>query len=749
MLFGSKINVLGLGHRVKLALFTLLSTVLISCGGGGGGGTSATYSNTLGTSVVPDTSVNPYGLAAKSKLASLSFPLQPALGDLTLTDSLYSVDRGILMLPSPVASNTLMVLQQPGVVLMIDAATGNKTPFLDLSSKVSVEGEQGLIGMTFDPNYSSNHYFYLHYSQKNGGVAYSYVSRFTANNDFTSASLSSEQIVFQATHATDYHNGGSLAFGNDGYLYIALGDDHDGANSQDLSSYFGKILRIDPNNSANGQNYAVPSDNPYVDTAGAKPEIWAIGFRNPYKMAIDTDGTIWVGDVGEDTYEELDIVVKKGNYGWPYYEGAHATAVSTPLPASTFTAPYFEYSHADGQCIIAGFVYHGSAIPRLVGQFIFGDFVQGKVYALKKNSDGSFNQTLISSNTPYITGFGLDSANEIYTLDSSGSVRQIISSGTTTQAAFPAHLSDTGLFTDVSSLQPQPGLIEYDVNSPLWSDNAIKRRWMAIPDNQKITFSPSGNWSFPVGTVLVKHFEMELTPGDTTTRKRLETRVLVNQIGNVWRGATYRWNSAQTDADLLETGADETLSIKDATASGGVRQQAYHYPTASECMACHTQAAGHVLGIRSEQLNKNFAYADATDNQLRTLNHIGLLSYDIGAPSQYPALSSLKSSVDTATKARSYLASNCSFCHQPKGPTPVNMDFRYATAQAQMNAVDVTASNNLGVVDTQIIFAGAKEKSALYRRMSSRSSGTQMPPLGSNIIDPSAINIIGQWIDGL
>ncbi|HET8707441.1 MAG TPA: PQQ-dependent sugar dehydrogenase [Pseudomonadales bacterium] len=734
--------------HAKAGLLAFMTLLAVGCGGGGGGGgsTPSNSGNNPGEGhgvVIPDTSNAPFGLSARPALSALSFPTQPSLGPVALADPIYQDWSGkiITMLPLP-GSSKLIRIYQDGTIEGVESGTGVTTQFATLSPLT--DGEQGLLGLAIDPNFISNHYIYVYYTTSVNGAGNSRVSRFTLNSNLTGMNAGSEKVLFQTAYVNSSHKAGALAFDDKGNLLIALGDDHISDNAQNLGSYYGKILRITPAYTDNGPAYSIPSDNPFVNTAGAKPEIWAYGFRNPFKMSFDpVDKKLWVGDVGEMSYEEIDIVTGGNNYGWPYYEGKHATGVSTSLPASRFTMPIYEYGHDEGLCIIGGFVYRGNAIPGLVGQYVFGDFSLGTIWALKDNRDGTFTRTQLgkAGEVAYFAGFGLDAANEMYVM--SNGARKLVANGNASNQAFPARLSSTGLFTNVATLTPQEGLIEYQVNTPLWSDNAVKTRWMAIPNNQQISFSAAGNWSFPAGTVLVKHFEMEMKVGDPTSRRRLETRVLVAQVGGSWRGATYRWNSAQTDADLLETGADETLNIEE---NGVPRQQAYHYPTSSECLACHTQASGYVLGVRSEQLNKNFAYSEATDNQLRTLNHIGLFNYNVGTPTQYPSLFALDSNGSTEQKARSYLAANCSFCHQPNGPTPVTMDFRFATANNAMNAINVPPQ---GPVGAKIIAPGSKEDSAMYLRINSRGSNTQMPPLGSSLVDDEAVSVIGQWIDSL
>src|SRR5262249_18402034 len=214
-----------------------------------------------------------------------------------------------------------------------------------------------------------------------------------------------------------------------------------------------------------------------------------------------------------------------------------------------------------------------------------------------------------------------------------------------------------------------------DLNIPFWSDGAQKRRWIAIPANATITFSPTGEWTIPNGTVIVKHFEMELTEGDPNSARRLETRLLISDSSGNWMGFTYKWNDAQTDGDLLGNGASERLTVQ--TANGPVTWS-YSYPSRTDCLQCHTVAAKRALGLNTRNMNRDFDYGAVIDNQLRTLNHIGYFSTNIGAAAQYgvyPSLTDTNAAV--ATRARAYLAVNCAQCHRPGGPTPVNLDFRF------------------------------------------------------------------------
>jgi uncharacterized repeat protein (TIGR03806 family) len=285
------------------------------------------------------------------------------------------------------------------------------------------------------------------------------------------------------------------------------------------------------------------------------------------------------------------------------------------------------------------------------------------------------------------------------------------------------------------------------VNAPLFSDDAVKRRWIAVPDGTRVAFSATGPWAFPLGTVLVKHFELELVPGDAASRTRLETRVLIRETSG-WAGYTYRWNAAQTDADLLAGGEDGTYTVTDPTAPGGTRQQVWHFPSRTDCLRCHTTAAGDVLGVRTGQLQRDFAYPTATDNQLRAWNHAGLFAGDIGPASAYAAWADpADGAVPRTERARAYMAANCAQCHLPNGPAPGGLDLRWGVPAGQMNVVNVRPTNgDLGLADPWRVLPGNRSSSVLYLRVT-RLDATRMPPLAHERLDPAADALLGGWID--
>ena len=305
--------------------------------------------------------------------------------------------------------------------------------------------------------------------------------------------------------------------------------------------------------------YGIPADNPFVSDPNALGEIWAYGFRNPFRFSFDAQtGNLWAGDVGQVTREEVDVVRRGGNYGWRVYEGNVEFNNPSSLPPGAFEAPIIDYPRSQGSTVIGGYVYRGQDVPSLAGAYVYADFGSGRVWALQ------YDGTVVQSNTQVqtigsIAGFGEDERRELYAVTIGGTIYRFVEPAGGPTATVPTKLSETGLFDDVATLTPVDGLMPYDINAPLYSDDALKRRWIGLPGVTTISPSTAEPWVFPVGTVLVKHFELEQTVGDSSTRRRLETRVLLRGMSE-WLGYTYRWNAAQTDADLLDLSMDEDFT---------------------------------------------------------------------------------------------------------------------------------------------------------------------------------------------
>ena len=315
-------------------------------------------------------------------------------------------------------SNRLFVIEQAGVVRVFENSqtVAESTVFLDISTQVLFGGEQGLLGLSFHPNYTINGYFYVNYVADN--PRRTVIARYSVSpNNPDQALNNSELVLLEVNQPFSNHKGGQIAFGDDGYLYIGLGDGGSGGdplgNAQNRSTLLGKILRINVDLPSQGRNYSIPADNPYFGNAlGYKEEIYAYGFRNPWRFSFDSPtGRLWVADVGQSQREEIDIVGKGKNYGWNIMEGTLTYSSGSQVGLEL---PVWEYSHAEGIAIIGGYVYHGSTLTGLNTKYIYGDYGSGKVWALQHDGVAMSVNTLLSDTNLNISSFGVDENKELY-----------------------------------------------------------------------------------------------------------------------------------------------------------------------------------------------------------------------------------------------------------------------------------------------------------------------------------------------
>jgi len=312
----------------------------------------------------------------------------------------------------------------------------------------------------------------------------------------------------------------------------------------------------------------------------------------------------------------------------------------------------------------------------------------------------------------------------------------------------PRRLSQTGVFQDTASLIPINALMPYDLMVPFWSDGAAKRRWMALPENQKIKFAPSGEWSFPAGTVFVKTFTLATNELYPAAQRRLETRLLVCDADGGVYGVTYKWRADNRDADLLETNLTEAIPIQTAT---GARTQAWYYPSRADCLTCHTANAGYVLGVKTRQLNRDFTYpSGVTDNELRVWNRLGWFDtkLDDASLKRLPALAGLDDATRTLSdRARSYLDANCAQCHRPHG-TVAGFDARYDTPLARQNLINGRVLIDERIDGARIIAPNDVWRSLLFMRANTVEA-FRMPPLARNTIDEHGMALLRLWIGSL
>ena len=389
--------------RFALAVAVLGAAFVLGCSGGGTGERAVTTPAGVATTLAS-------GLSGQ-------LTLEPAFGR-------RAFDR-----PTEVGvydDRRFFIAEQAGLVSLALADGSPEGTLLDIRGKVLRQyGEQGFLSLALDPAFPTRPYIYTYYSAS--GPDRTVLSRFEVHDD--QADTASELVIKEFAQPHTNHKGGSIRFGPDGMLYLGLGDGggylDPNDNSQNLGRVLGKILRIDVRNASPSQPYVVPSDNPFVERTGALPEVWAYGFRNPWRMSFDTaTGKLWVGDVGENTNEEVDVVERGGNYGWDRIEGNDCVPASANCDRSGTIAPLASYSHADG-CAVAGRpVYRGSAVPQLKGMFLYGDYCSGDIWALPV---GGGPPTLVSPGNAgrRIASSAVDQAGEVYVVIHGSAIMRI------------------------------------------------------------------------------------------------------------------------------------------------------------------------------------------------------------------------------------------------------------------------------------------------------------------------------------
>jgi len=521
---------------------------------------------------------------------------------------------GITELPGQASNNRRMVVweREGRVYSFPKSASANntqKTLMLDISNKCQGWDDSGLLALAFHPGFgTTNRYVFIYYTWVTPGTVQGSptsrpptftpcrdrLARFNVNLDGT-IDAASETIFIDQVSASIWHNGGGMFFHpTNGFLYLTNGDDAQAnVNTQriDRGLYSG-VLRIDvdqrggaishpiprqpqPSGSV-AQNYYIPNDNPFVGQTGVLEEFFAVGLRSPHRMTCDpVTGRIFIGDVGLANWEEIDIIAPGEsalNFQWDRFEGN--TGDLTPPHLGTNRRPAIAYSHSEGSAVIGGYVYRGAEFASdLGGKYIFGDNGAGIVWYLDESTTPATKVPLAqlpngggpSSGSNYVglSSFGLDADNELYLCQMSstgGKIFKLARSGTP-PPALPATLSATGLMSNLATLTPATGFTAYDVINPLWSDRASKQRWFAIPDGQQANYAPTGDWTFPAGSVWLKHFDLPTDDSNPSVKRRLETRVLVRDANNYVYGMTYKWRADNSDADLVTSGFTEDVPI--------------------------------------------------------------------------------------------------------------------------------------------------------------------------------------------
>ncbi|MCB9550448.1 MAG: PQQ-dependent sugar dehydrogenase [Myxococcales bacterium] len=461
-----------------------------------------------------------------------------------------------------------------------------------------------------------------------------------------------------------------------------------------------------------------------------------LGLRNPWRMAFDPiTGALWTGDVGQNRWEEIDRIEGPGNFGWNTLEGFECYG-GGPCDDAGMIPPVWVYGRMQGQSITGGLVYRGPRLPELWGRYLFADYVSGRVWSLRER-DGDEPEVTLLAQQASVTHFGADAAGRVYltTFDAQRPIARLVRAAPPAGEPFPARLSETGCFADTAGHVLAPGVVPYQVNRPFWSDHAEKLRAIAVPEGATVGYRPDDPFVLPVGTVLVKTFLMPQADG---SRRRISTRLFTRQADG-WRGFVYRWNEAQTDAELLDGARYEVID----TVNG---PQTWNYPGQIECALCHLDAAGGALGWSTRQLSGTFELDGVRYDQLDALAAIGLLD---GLPPDGPRPAHPRpgEAASLDAEARATLDVNCAPCHRPGGVN-ARLDLR---AQSPLDVTELcerAEKGDLGLDDPHIVAAGDPAASVLVRRMTRRDTAG-MPPIGSVVVDAESVDLVSRWIESL
>ncbi|WP_321826982.1 PQQ-dependent sugar dehydrogenase [Maribacter dokdonensis] len=707
------------------------------------------------------------------------------------------------------SQSRIIVGQRDGKVYWFDddENTIDKNLLLDLSDEVGVVWDGGFLGLSIHPSFgaSGSNYFYIYYTTKSSDTTlnsplgfscglerfhgnYLHLERFEVDPLNMSFISDSRLTMVKMRMYNTTHRGGGMEFGDDGYLYLSTGDQAAYKNAQDISNNLdGGVLRLDvdenifkshapirklgidagENDEFSGVGYMIPNSNPFNNSDGTVfEEYFSIGHRNPHRLTKDKiTGKFYIGEIGENTHDEINVLSGGGNYGWPLYEGNdsfNSNCISSLYNNMLHKRPLTEFPRHDSNSLIGGYVYRGSNMPNLVGKYICADYGIGDEIWSVDVDTGQYE--ILGNFIPEnIISFGQDYQGELYMLKLGDNVNLYkLEYANVDMNNVPQLLSETGVFKDLEKLVVNEGIIPFSLIDPFWSDGAYKKRWMVIPNDgthdlpeEQISFSENGIWEFPKGAVLIKHFDYPIDDRNPNITRKVETRFSIKGEDDNFYFLTYNWNAEQTDAILQKVGIDEPIQI--TTENGNSRQINWHFPSNTECLSCHNSASKGTLGTRTRFLNNNFDYSShipegVVANQLVTLSNLGILDTtildeDTSSFFTHTSINNLSASVQD--RARSYLDLNCAYCHQPETGNRANFDLRAINSLAQTGLLTAGANQQLTDLssDQRIIYPGDASKSQLHHRTASKNPNSMMPPLAKNEIDLQGVSLIEEWIN--
>ncbi|MGI9470281.1 MAG: PQQ-dependent sugar dehydrogenase [Rubripirellula sp.] len=653
------------------------------------------------------------------------------------------------------------IVCQPGKLHSFARTEDGRSPQLSLDMHQAVPKSGQIYGVTFHPKFPEEPWCYIAFTAEPKTSTGTRLSRFRVTDPSVPIIDPKSEVIYAGWNS-EGHSGGSLHFGKDGYLYVSVGD---GQNpnppdrlhtGQDLSDLEASILRIDVDHQSDGLPYGIPEDNPFVDREDTRGEVWAFGFRNPWKMAFDPNtDTLWTGDVGWEMMEMVYRIDRGGNYGWSVMEGSQVVKKDGARDSVPITPPVVEHNHLEARSITGGYFWQSERLPELQGAYIYGDWMTGKIWGLKHDGEKvTWHEELADTNLQVIC-FALDDDGEVLVVGFDGTVHRLIENVQPIASAdFPRRLSETGLFRSVTTQEPLPGVIPYEINAHHWSDHTTSEQWIAIPDMGRLGVFDKSDWKtgqveghfiFPHDTVLAKTVSYMKDVNDAASKTRLETQLL-HRNGDDWNAYNYIWNEEQTEATLQDNVAsDRELVIVDPRIEGGLRKQTWHHASRDECSLCHIWSASTIHGFKINQLNRSSNHHQG--NQLDRFDSLGL--FDAAIEPAAPLASPDDESKSLHDRARSYLHMNCAHCHRRGGGGTAAFELVGNKPLAELDLVDAKPTQGeFGLTDSRVVASGHPEQSVLLYRLAKSGRG-HMPQFGPNLLDERGIRLVHDWIVSL
>ncbi len=650
-------------------------------------------------------------------------------------------------------SDRLFVVEQFGKIFSFANKPDVSEADLVVDLAKEIADVQQVYALTFHPNFAINRYCYVCYIKSPNLEDGTHVARFQVSDaEPPTIDVASETTI--VTWRSGGHNGCSVKFGPDGYLYISTGDAGPAnppdtfKTGQDIGDLLSSILRIDVDHTELGKNYRIPADNPFLSRDGARGEVWAYGLRNPWRMSFDRKtGDLWVGDVGWELREMLNRIERGGNYGWSVMEGSASTHPEWPRGPTPLLPPTIEHRHSESSSITEGLTYYGSRLSELSGMHIYGDYDTGKLWGFRYEHGKVVDHQELADTSHRIVGFGEDPDGELLLLDhTAGTIHRLLPNRRREEtSSFPGRLSESGLFASITDLTPAAGVIPYSINAEPWADHALAERLVAVPNDLSIQIEGEV-WKFPKNSVLVKTLSLEMQRGDPATRRRVETQIL-HYDGSQWMPYAYRWNEEQSDAVLVKTeGAECAFEIVDPGAVGGKRTQVWRFCGRAECQRCHNAWSGPVLAFNWPQLAKDHGDAGGKASQLELFARLNLIDKPLDPTIAKPLVDPLDESASLDDRARAYLHANCAHCHRMHAGGAVLSHMHFDLPLDKTNMVAARPSQGtFGIHAAEVISPGDPCRSVLLYRMAKTGNG-RMPHIGSTEVDRAGVDLIHHWL---